>query len=160
MAAPVQQTRGTPGGKRLKDGYQTLVAFKNDLDISLYEREVTPPAIIGGDPIDITTMHNTTWVQYALQALKEMGQASGVCGYDPEVLDQIIAIVNDNTTVSIMFPDNSSWDFFGGLIEFEPTGLVRGEFPEANFTIACTQTDEADDELEVGPNYTTPSGTA
>lgn len=148
--------RSTPVGTMLENGYQSLVAFANDPDISFWEKTVQPVGIEGGDKIDITTMHNTIVKTYAAQALSGTSDGSVTAAYDPAVLPQIIAIVNTNQAITNHFPDTSSWDAFGFLQTFQPDALSNGAQPEATCTVVYTNVNPADGS-ESQPTYNAPA---
>jgi len=149
MAAPTLTARQAPAGIKLRDGFAAFYAFALDPDISIWETEVQLPSFDGGDPIDTTTMWNDAWMTKALQQLVDHGEASGVCGYDPACLTQILSILNRNGSVTCHLPDTSTYTFWGGLTKFEPEAFKKGEFPTANFTIVVTNTDTSGN--EAGP---------
>jgi hypothetical protein len=74
------------------------------------------------------------------------------------VLDQIVALINVETTWTVLFPNNDTWSFFGFLRSFVPSALTEGEFPTADIVIEPTNVDPSDGS-EAGPNYITSSGT-
>lgn len=158
MAAPSATARVTPTGIKLKDGYQSLVTFANDSNISLWEKSVTPPSANGGDSIDQTTMHNTTYRTKAPSALLDLGDSSFTAAYDPDAYNQIIAIINEETTITVTFKDGSTLAFYGYLQAFEPAELTEGSQPEATVTIVCTNWDPTNN-VEAGPVLTSVPGT-
>lgn len=141
MAAPSAGTRSTPAGIRLRDGFATKICFTADTDVSLWEISVSPPGADGGDAVDTTTMWNTTYRTKYPRTLKEITDSSFTAAYDPTVLTQIIALVNVATTVTVIFPDGSTWAFFGYLRSFEPDEITEGEMPTATVNIVATNTD-------------------
>jgi len=149
--------RSTPVGVKLGDGFATKIAFALDPDVSFWERSVTPLGFEGGDPVDTSTMFNTTWRTKASRSLKESTDISGSAGYDPRVYDQIVTMINQDDQITIHFPDSSTIAFWGFLKTFTPAELVEGTFPEASFTIVALNVDSAG--LETGPNYISPTGT-
>lgn len=151
-------TRVAPVGRHLDDGYQTLIAFAVNPDISFWEKSVKPPGFDGGDPIDTTTMFNTTYRTMASRALKTMTGGQMVVAYDPRVMDLIVAIINVEGAITCTFSDGSTWDFYGFLQSFEPNDCAEGAQPEATVVFVPTNTDP-DTGAEVGPNYKTASGT-
>lgn len=157
MAAPSPTTRSTPAGRMLENGYQSLITFADDPDVALWETEVTPPGIDGGQKIDVTTMHNTTWRTAAPQALSEITDNQFTCGYDPMVYNQILALRNVRTTITILFPNGDTLAYYGYLMKFEPSSLKNGEFPTANVTIVATNRDSSG--TEQSPVLTTAAGT-
>ena len=158
MASPATTTRATPGGIRLPDGATSKVAFSLDSDISLWETEVTPPGMDGGEKIDITTMHNTTYSVFVPQQLITNTPISFTAAYDPAVYSQIVAIINSEGSVTVSFYDGSTVDVFAYLQKFEPNGMTRGGMPLANVTVEVTNYDPVN-RLEVGPVITEVAGT-
>lgn len=148
--------RSAPVGTMLENGYQSLVAFADDPDISFWEKSVQPPGLDGGEKIDITTMHNTSVKTYAPQALSGMTDGDMTVAYDPVVLSQIIALINVSNAVTNHFSDGSSWDGFGYLQTFTPNAMSNGEQPEATCTVVYTNVDPADGS-ESSPSYTAPT---
>lgn len=145
--------RDTPVGTSLDDGYSTKIAFAEDADVSFWEKTVTPPGVEGGDAIETTTMHNTTWRTKAARSLKELTDGAITCAYDPAVYDQIIALVNVEGEITCHFSDSSTLDFWGYLKSFVPQECQEGEQPEAEIEIVCTN--ENSSGTETGPNWTT-----
>ncbi len=160
MVAPPTTTRVDPTsfGILLADGYQTTIAFQLDPDIELWEKTVQPSGFDGGDMIDQTTMFNAAFRTAAFRSLVTVTATSGVCAYDPDVYDQIKAILNLNGGVTVTFPDGSTLDLWGGLRLFEPQSLEEGSQPEANVTIEVTNFDPVN-KVEAGPVMTEVSGT-
>ena len=129
-----------------------------DSDISLWEVEVTPPGIDGGEPVNTTTMHNITYETFSPQTLATMTAMTFTAAYDPDCYDEIIAILNDEGSVTVEFPDGSDLDFYGYLQKFEPQNATRGNMPLATVTIQPTNYDYSNN-LEVGPVMTEVVGT-
>lgn len=141
MAAPVATARGTPSGIKLDDGYQTLVTIGTDATASFWEKTVNPPGLDGGDAIDTTTMHNTTYRTFAPRQLITMTEMSCKGAYDPNVYTTFLSLINVETTITVTFPDGSTLAFYGFLRNFEPDELSEGTQPEATFTIQPTNQD-------------------
>lgn len=158
MAAPPTTERSTPAGIPLDDGFSTLFAFAADADISIWEKEVTPPTISGGELIDITTMHNTTWITKVPQQLLTLGESSFLAAYDPDCYNQLVAIVNLNRGITIHFPDGSTLDFWGVLREVGPQRIARNNQPEIEVTVEATNWDYAN-RVEAAPVLTSVAGT-
>lgn len=150
--------RQTPAGTKLDDGFSIKIAFAADPDVSLWEKTVTPPGVDGGDKIATTTQHNVAWRTYAARALKELLDGSFNAAYDPEVYDQVVAIVNVEGEITIHFPDGSKLVFYGYLKSFVPAALTEGEQPTADCTIVCTNKNP-NTGAEAGPNFIDNSGT-
>lgn len=151
-------TRSTPVGTKIDDGFSTLIAFAADPDVSFWEKTVKPPGIDGGDAIETTTMHNTTWRTMAARQLKTMTNITGTCAYDPVVYDQIVALCNVEGEFTVHFPNGDTLDVYGYLKSFEPQDNEEGSQPEANFEIVCTNVNPTTG-AEVAPNYITAAGT-
>lgn len=141
MAAPSPTSRDAPSGIKLDDGYQTLVTIAADTDIAFWEKSITPPGLDGGDANDTTTMHNTTYRTFAPRALKTMTEMSLVAAYDPDIYDEILAVINTETTITVTFPDGSTLAFFGYVRTFAPSEVVEGGQPEATITVQPTNQD-------------------
>ena len=136
--------------ERIDDGHSTTITFtggSSGVTFLMWEKEVTPPGVSGGGENDTTTMHNTTYRTKAPKSLITLMQASFVAAYDPEVLDEIIAMVNANQEITLTFPDDSTWVFWGWIDEFVPNNIVEGEQPTANVTIIPSNQDADGDEI-------------
>lgn len=158
MAAPTTQTRVTPAGIPLQDGYQTKIVFGEDPNISFWETSINPPAIEGGDPIDTTTMYNIDWFTKAAQSLKDLQPFTLTAGWDPDLYDEADNLINVEGEITVLFPDGSTLDFFGYMQRFEPQELVRGTFPLCTITVVPTNYDPTN-HVEAGPVLTEVAGT-
>lgn len=159
MAAPTETARQEPVGVHLCDGYRTQIAFAADPDVSFWEITVTPPGVDGGEPIDATTMLNNVWRTMCVRQLKSATSMTGTAAYDPQVLPQLVALVNVVTSITIHMPDGSKWLIWGALTNFEIQEHAEGTLPIANWTITPTNQDPSDG-TEEGPVYVPPgSGT-
>ena len=159
---PTPTDRSAPNGIRLDDGYRTLVAFTGKEDVAFWEKTIGPPALDGGDPIDTTTMHNGSnfptelgFRTKASRALVTLEDFTMTAAYDPKAYVDMLDILNKETTVTIHFPDGSSYAFYGFLQTFEPGDLEEGSQPEATLTVAVTNQDPVDG-TEQKPVYTAP----
>lgn len=158
---PTPTTRGTPSGVQIPDGlasYITVVAGLSGATINFWEKTVQPPAIDGGEPTDLTNMHNAFWRTSHPKILKTLGPTQASVGYDPNVVTTILGTVNVPGTITVTFPDAGTLAFYGYLQKFEPEALKEGEEPMANVTIVATNRDATG--LEAGPVYASGSGTA
>lgn len=159
MAAPADTTRGTPTGLRLDDGYSTKLAFARDPTICFWEKTVKPPGVDGGDAIDTTTMHNTTYRTMAARALITLTESSLTVAYDPNVYNTIITnLLNQEGAITVHFPDGSKLSFFGYLRTFEPNDCAEGEQPTATINITPTNYDPVNG-VEAAPVLTSVAGT-
>lgn len=158
MAAPSVVVRGTPAGIQLTDGYSTTIAMENLTTISFWETDVAAPGIDGGEPIELTTHHNTTWRTFASRSLKTMQPFDVTAGYDPNVNSQTIAQANIVQSITVTFPDGSTLTFWGFLQRMVPAGLVEGTMPTVVVTFVPTNRDPSDGS-EAAPVYTDVPGT-
>lgn len=158
MADPAVTARTTPGGIMLEDGFSTKIAFSLDPDISLWEKTVTPPGYDGGEPIDITTMHNTAFKTKAARQLIDVTGGEFTAGYDPAVYTQIQAIINKPGAITWHFPDGSTVSAFGYLQKFDVQSHEEGKMCEANCTIVVTNYDHTN-HVEVAPLVNEVAGT-
>jgi hypothetical protein len=135
--------------------------MSEDPTVEFWEIAVGFPAVEGGDPIDITTMHNTAYMQKVPQALKDLDEFTVRAGYDPEVFDIALdaaVFINKNQTLTITFADGSQWALYGYPRRIEPAQLEKGTFPTVDITFVPTQTDPTD-WSEAGPAFSDVSGT-
>jgi hypothetical protein len=158
MAAPTPTARGTPGGRLMPEGFKSKVTLGRFPTISLYERDVKPPAIDGGEPINTTTQFNTRRRTFSPTALIQGSPCTAACGYDPDAISVILAALNAPDTITVLFPDGSTYCFYGWLQKFEPTDLKEKEFPIANITFFESDYDYVNF-VEAGPVFTAAAGT-
>ena len=160
MAAPAHTTRTAPTGYHLPEGYRATVAFSLAPAIQLWERDLKPPGIDGGNMIDITTQFNNTWHTGFPPHLKKFGPISFNAAYDPDAYQTIIStLVNANAgSVTFWFPSGDSIDMYAYLSKFEPQELKIGDYPMAACTIEVTNLDPSGF-VEQGPVYNVASGT-
>lgn len=131
------------------DGHSTTIAFAADSNVQFEVKELTPPSVVGGGPINVTTMENSAWRTMFPKSLKEMGPGSLVVAYDPAFYAEAVAMVNVNQLITVTFPDASTLAFYGWIDEFTPNNNQEGEQPSANITIQPSQLDGAN--AETGP---------
>lgn len=158
MAAPSAGSRSTPVGIKLINGHPSKAAIAADPDISFWEVTVKPPAIEGGDPIDITDMFNSVWRTKAPRNLLDMGPINLTASYDPAVYTQIQAVVNVETTITVIFPDGSTLAAYGFLRSADPENLEEGAQPRMSIVIEVTNYDHAN-YVEASPVLTSVAGT-
>jgi len=159
MAAPATTTRATPSGRYLPDGFSTKIAFSRDSDFSIWETSVPAPGLDGGDAIDTTSMHNTTFRTMRSRKLYTLSELSVTGFFDPNFYnDAINNLLNQEGSVTISFPDGSTLDFFGYLRSMEVNDLVEGEVPSCTITIQPTNFDVANN-VEANPVLTEVAGT-
>lgn len=148
---------GFPTGIKLDDGYQTIIHFAEDPNVSLWEKSVKPPGLDAGDPIDTTTMRNATWRTQSPRALVTLTEMTIVAAYDPVMYDRAVGdlggavspggypgLLNVPTTITVEFPDSTKLAFYGYMRLFEPQDHEEGTQPTANVTIVPTNQDPSD----------------
>lgn len=126
---------------RLDDGFATLVSFSANGAVKLWEKSVTPPGIDGGGANDTTTMRNTAWRTRKPKKLKTLTDMTLTAAYDPDVYNQIMAMVNVNQQITVTFADGQTVTFWGWLNEFSPGESTEGEQPTATVTIIPSNMD-------------------
>lgn len=159
MAAPIPTPRVKPTGFKMPDGYRTLITFRINPAIQLWEKNVKPPGLDGGDKIDTTTMHNDVWRTYEHRSLKTLTDASAACAYDPQVWNGLLELINFVTSITITYPDHATLTFWGYLQKAEVEEHKEGEMPMINATIAPTNWDDVNF-VEAGPVFVPAAGTA
>jgi len=126
---------------KLDEGFVTTVTFAgggSQIEVELYEKEVTPPGFSGGGPIDTSTMRNTKYRTKVPRGLFDTSPASMVVAYDTALYDEIMASINVNQSITITFSDSSTLVFYGWIDEFTPNALTEGDQPTANMTIIAS----------------------
>lgn len=157
MAAPSATARVTPTGRKLEDGYQSLITFKRKPGINLWEKTVKPPGIDAGDSISQTTMHNSVWRTKRPRSLLDLTDGEITCAYDPKVYTEILTVVGINDEITVKFRDGSTLAFWGSLKSFIPDGQSEGAQPEATCVIVPSNLDNAG--VEQAPVMTEVAGT-
>lgn len=158
MTAPAATPRVDPTGIKLDDGYSTVVTIALDPDIAFWEKTVTPPGIDIGDAIDTTTMHNDAWRTKAPRHLKDLTEMTITAAYDPNMFSLALAVCGVPTTITVTFPDGTTYAFYGYFKSFIPQEMSEGEQPEAEITIVPTNYDPVA-RVEAAPTLTNVSGT-
>ena len=132
---------------RIDDGFSTTITLSGNTSISLWEKEVVPPGIIGGGPIDTTTLRNTTWRTAKPKQLKTVGNSTVVAAFDVSVYEEIVALTNINQRITVNFPDDSALQFYGFIDEFSLNPIVEGLQPTALMQMVPTNTNDAGSEV-------------
>lgn len=160
MAAPTVTARQLPPGGtyKLPDGFKTTYANAVYPAIQFFEMTVKPPGLDGGDAIQTTTMLNNKWRTYDHRHLLTLDESTITAAYDPDMYSQIILLINQTTSWTVHFPDNSSLAFYAFAQKFEFQELKEGEMPLVNITIRPTNWDPTNF-VEADPVYTPASGT-
>jgi len=159
MAAPSTQSRTTPTGIMLREGFQSHIAFGRDTDTDLWEIDVGLPGIDNGEMIEITTQHNTKYRTKDFMELVDITEFTFTAAYDPAVWDQLIdSLVGWNQDCTRILPDGSTIDFFGGVRVWAPEDHSIGGRPIATVTVGITNYDPVNN-VENGPVLTSVAGT-
>jgi hypothetical protein len=153
MTAPAPTARVAPTGAKMRDGFSTKITLAVDTNIEFWEKEVTPPGIEGGEPINQGDMYNVAWELKIPQALKDMTEMAVTANYDPLCITSAAAAVNVMTTVTVKFPAGDTLAFYGYLRSFKPNPIKKGEQPTAAIVIVPTNFDPTAG-AEAGPVYT------
>lgn len=160
MAAPSVTALANPAGIALENGYRTAMAFDRLPTFSVFEKQVTPPEVDGGEPIDTTTMRRTKWRTHAPSALLSLKPFTYKGAYDPNMYNQVInTLINQPGSITIWFPDNSTVSFFGYLQKATPeTHENDSKQPEITITVVPTNWDPIN-KVEAAPAIASVSGT-
>lgn len=144
--------------KRMDDGFATFITLSLDPTIKLWEKDVTPPGITAGGPIETTTMRNTAWRTNAPRKLKTLSQVTATVAYATDAIEPLIANqIGKNQLVMVTFPDESNFQFWGWVEEFTPATHTDGEQPTANLVVQPSLRNNDGD--EVAPVYYDPAET-
>lgn len=141
MAAPSVTVRGVPAGIQIPDGYQSLFAFNRKPTLGFWEKQVKPPGIDGGEPIDNTTMLNTVWHVMRARKLKKRESIVLQAAFDPSAITDYINLVNVEDAGTVIFPDGTTETYWCYLQKIEFGELKIGEMPELTATIVVTNYD-------------------
>jgi len=144
-----------PSNVRLDDGFSTIITLANIPTVKLYEKEITPPGISAGGPIDTTTMRNVTWRTMSPRALKSLTPVSVTVAFATEAIPVVQSQVGINQLITVTFPDQSTLVFWGWLEEFTIGAMTEGEQPTATLNIQPGNVDDSG--AEVAPIYTAPA---
>ena len=119
----------------LQDGFSTLIGFSDEPTVKLKEINVTPPGVSVGKMIDQTTMRNKDVRMAAAARLKSITNGKISVQYDPAVLQTCLSMVGQNQLITVTFPDNSTWSFWGWLDSFTLGALEEGKLPTADVAL-------------------------
>lgn len=134
----------------VNDGLGTSLELEQS-DIVINEVRITPPAMEGGDKIDLTHLGNTAYMTGQPRQLKSMENFSFEGVYDPSKL--VSSPVNVNQRVLIVYPDGSRHRIWGFLKRLEPGEIVEGARVAVTGTIEVTNTNNATVRAEAPPIY-------
>lgn len=149
----------SPFGVRLDDGFSTVITFANATTISFWEKEITPPGMDAGGPVDTTTMRNVLYRTMNAKHLITMTPMTFVAAYNSGVLDDVVNQLGKNQQITVTFPDGRPWTFWGFLDKFQPNALKEGEQPTAQVTIQPTNQNASGTETAPTMGTTSSTGT-
>ncbi len=158
MAAPTPSARSTPVGRKAPDGYRTTISFSKFLTVAVWEKDVKPPGIDGGEPIDTTTMLNDLWRTMAPRQLKKLEPISANCAYDPDDYPRLISMCLEEQVCTVRMPNGGTIAFYCYINKVDPQDNKEGEQPMISLSIIPTNEDPSD-RTEQGPVYTPAAGT-
>lgn len=138
----------------MDDGFSTVITLANIPTVKIYEKEVTPPGVSAGGPIDTTTMRNVAWRTMNPRALKSLTPVTVTVAFASESIPVIQNQVGVNQLITVTFPDMSTLAFYGWIEEFTPGAFVEGEQPTATLNIQPSNKELDGD--EIAPVYTPP----
>lgn len=116
----------------IQDGFRTVFRIPGVPGVQLRTRELQPPALLGGAPIETYTMHNGRLETYEPQGLVATSDIVAQCNYDPLCYNLLLtAVLNEKWIYVITFPDGATMTFLAFMYEFTPASLRKGEFPLA-----------------------------
>lgn len=115
----------------MTDGHPTLIVLKGNTSINLWEKEVVPPSLRGGGPIETTTHRNQTWRTFKPRQLKTIGNCAVVVAYDPVAFQEVMALVNVDQFITIDFPDSTHLLVGGHIDNFTLNPIEEGVQPTA-----------------------------
>lgn len=158
MAAPPTLVRGTPAGVKFENGYRCVKAFSGALIVGFFEIETGIPGWDGGDAIDTTTQHNSAVRTMAPRALMMMTEHTVKCALASGSIAEARSLINRRGSVTDLFPDGSTYDYYAYLrkIEFDP--FVEGTMPTCTLTVMPTNYDPTN-RVEALPVFTDVLGT-
>ena len=130
--------RTTPVGTFFDEGYQSLITFAADADLSFWETVVGAPGIDGGDPVPTTTMHNTAIRTKSPRQLKEHMPFQVQGKFSSGTIDQVYALINVNGWITITWPDETQYSFPGYLKSFTPAQAQEGNPLEGTLEVVPT----------------------
>ena len=136
---------------RLDDGHSTIFSFSEAPTIKLYEKEITPPGMTAGGPIDTTTMRNHRWRTFAPKKLLSLTAMSCTVAYATDAIPILFDMIGVKQEITVIWPDGATVTFWGWIEEFTPGSNVEGEQPTASLTITPSNVDA--DGVEVEPVY-------
>lgn len=156
MAAPGLVTRTTPTGAHMPDGFGACrFAFGRLPSFGIREFEITPGKITGGTPIPQTTFFNLAWHTKAPQVLLDIENFKIKGQYSPDILkptSSLLTLINQPGACSFVWPQGSSFTFFGYAMSATFGVIKEGTLPEVEIEVVVTNYDPVL-RIEAAPVY-------
>jgi hypothetical protein len=131
--------RVDPVGTPFDEGYQSLLTFSLDPDLSFWETVVGAPGIDGGDPVPTTTMHNTMFHTVSPRKLKRMTPFQVQGKFSSGTPEQVNALINARDGwVTVKWPDETQFSFPAYLKSWQPAQAQEGNPLEGTLEIVPT----------------------
>lgn len=148
---------------RVTDGYSTLITLgttgelASGAGIRLFEKEVTPPEIMAGGAIDITTMRDDVYRSKARKKLKDVGPLVATVAYATDAYTKILSAIGVNQAITVTFADGATLVVWGWLDSFKPGRIAEGVEPTAEVTFIISNKNNSG--VVTGPAFTASSDT-
>lgn len=159
MAAPTPSARVTPTAWKEDQGFRIQVTNSVNPAIALWEIEVTPQGVEGGDPIDTSNQFNVKWHTKRPRALVNAEGGKMKCAVCAGSRHEFEALVNIEGVITEHLPDGSTECYYGYYKSIKFDAFKEGERPTCEVEIVETDFDPVN-AVEAGPVFTGASGTA
>ncbi len=159
MAAPTPSARVTPTAWKEDQGFRIQVTNSANPSLAIWEIEVTPQGVDGGEAIRTSNQFNTRYHTKRPRALIDSngGKLKGaICAGSRH---QFEAICNVEATITEHYPDGSTYAYYGFYRSFKPDSQKEGERPTCEVEIVETDWDYTN-AVEQGPVYAAAAGTS
>jgi hypothetical protein len=114
-------------------------------------REVQPPDLDQGGPIDVTAMNNIGVRTKVHKHLTSIGVITAHVEYDPIDYASLLPPTPDigtNLLMAVLFPDLQYLSFWGWIDKFTPTSHKDGELPTAELKIEVSNLSSSGNEIK------------
>lgn len=159
MAAPTPGTRTTPTAWKTDQGYRIEIVNSINPAVALWEIEVTPQGVEGGDAIDTTTQFNNIWHTKRPRALINATGGKIKAQLAAGTRNQATALINKEATITEIYPDGSTYAYYGFFKNVKFDAFKEGEKPTCEVEIVETDWDYVNS-VEAGPAYHANAGTS
>lgn len=139
-------------------GAPVYITFESNPDLSIWEKGVTPGGATMDDRKDNSSFQNTKWRTRSPGRLATPEDITVNAGYDPDDLDEIIALLGRRDTITLTFATGTTYAFYGWLDAYSFNEHNETDDPMITLTIAQAHQDW-DTCDEEGPAIVVGSGT-